>query len=202
MTRVLLMTVALCVAWLTGSCLWSIRFPERRTWPPLRRSGIVYRINAFTGPFINFPIFALSFVGWDTFALGTWARILVGGPIFALGAYLSLGGVFRLGMHRTQGNEGELEETGPYRLTRNPQYTGAICSFFGLAVLCNSRPGLVGALIASIWFLILPFAEEPWLREKLGTPYEEYASRVPRFLSLRALLSPRFIGIFRKDGFG
>ncbi|MDG2308594.1 MAG: hypothetical protein P8R42_28785 [Candidatus Binatia bacterium] len=97
------------------------RKPERRTWPPPCRSGIAYRLNAFTGPFINFPLFALSFPGWNSFVFGTWTRILLGSPIFALRAYLSLSGVFRLGMHPTRGNEGEFEDTDPYRLARNPQ---------------------------------------------------------------------------------
>jgi limonene-1,2-epoxide hydrolase len=28
----------------------------------------------------------------------------------------------------------------------------------------------------------MPFAEEPWLREGLGTAYEDYCTRVPRFI--------------------
>ena len=108
----------------------------------------------------------------------------VGGALFAAGGYLALGGVFTLGSERTYGYEGELVESGPYRFTRNPQYVGAVLSFVGLNLICNSASGLAATLIASVWLLLLPFAEEPWLRGKLGARYEEYAARVPRYLGL------------------
>ncbi len=40
------------------------------------------------------------------------------------------------------------------------------------------------------WWLVMPFAEEPWLREQYGEAYEQYAARVPRFVgrgTIRAL---------------
>jgi len=184
----LLVLVLVFVGWSVACCVWSIVVPERRAWPPSKRIGVVYHVSAIVGPALNFPLVALSILGWDTAGFHHWSRFAIGGAPFALGAYLALGGVFRLGMHRTQGYEGELEAAGPYRLSRNPQYVGATLAYFGLAVSCNSAPGLLGAAIASVWFLLLPFAEEPWLRAKLGQPYEDYVSKVPRDLSFRALV--------------
>jgi protein-S-isoprenylcysteine O-methyltransferase Ste14 len=42
-------------------------------------------------------------------------------------------------------------------------------------------------LLWSAWFIMAPFAEEPWLRGHLGPTYDEYARQVPRFLAFRAL---------------
>jgi len=36
-----------------------------------------------------------------------------------------------------------------------------------------------------VWFVLAPFTEEPWLRDKFGAEYDSYMKRVPRFLSFR-----------------
>lgn len=186
MIEILLALTVASIAWEVGCAVWSIRFPERRTWPPLRRDGFVYWTSAIVGPGLNFLLFGLLILGHGTLGLEPWMR-LPGIPLFLLGAYLSLDGVFRLGMERTQGHEGELEATGAYAMSRNPQYTGSMLGYVGLALIFDSAPGMFGAALSCAWFVLLPFVEEPWLREKLGGPYEEYTRRVPRFLSLRSL---------------
>ena len=189
MLAVVFPVYVLMMAWLTGCAAWSIRFPERRTWPPRHRSGFVYRVSSICGPGMNFVFAAIALLGWNTLGAPPWLRFGVGGLLFSLGAYLSLDGVFRLGMHRTQGNVGALEASGSYLVSRNPQYTGAMFATVSIALLFDSTPGLVAAALAFPWFLLLPFVEEPWLREQLGAPYEAYAARVPRFLSLRSLFA-------------
>jgi len=42
---VLFAIVCVALLWLIGSAVWSIVFPDRRTWPPLKREGFVYRVN-------------------------------------------------------------------------------------------------------------------------------------------------------------
>lgn len=37
-------------------------------------------------------------------------------------------------------------------------------------------------LLLSLWFVVAPLAEEPWLEEQYGGEYREYRGRVPRFL--------------------
>jgi len=54
--------------------------------------------------------------------------------------------------------------------------------FTGYALLWSSQLALVVAAIWSAWFLLAPFAEEPWLRTKLGAPYGAYTRRVRRYL--------------------
>jgi protein-S-isoprenylcysteine O-methyltransferase Ste14 len=33
-----------------------------------------------------------------------------------------------------------------------------------------------------LWWLVLPLAEEPWLRTRFGDEYQQYAQHVPRFV--------------------
>ena len=174
--------VFVSLVWLIASALWSIFVPERRLWPPRVRHGFLYHFNAVLSPGINFGLFGLSLLSWNSGPFEHAARFVVGGLLFSAGAYLSLGGVFTLGMRRTQGYEGTLVDAGPYRYTRNPQYVGAMFGYVSVAILCNSAPGFATALLASVWMALIPFSEEPWLRETLGAQYEEYAARVPRYL--------------------
>lgn len=49
-------------------------------------------------------------------------------------------------------------------------------------VLSNSWLALITGLIGTLWFVLAPFTEEPWLRERYGQQYEAYKKRVPRFI--------------------
>jgi protein-S-isoprenylcysteine O-methyltransferase Ste14 len=96
-----------------------------------------------------------------------------------------------LGPHASEGLGGDLVANGPYRYSRNPQYVGTVAVLIGYATFSNSALALIAAVLASCWFVALPCAEEPWLRDRFGTAFEEYATRVPRFLSLRRGPAPR-----------
>jgi protein-S-isoprenylcysteine O-methyltransferase Ste14 len=52
----------------------------------------------------------------------------------------------------------------------------------GYAIISNSTLTLIAWSLWSTWFVLAPFAEEPWLRERFGARYEAYAARIPRFL--------------------
>jgi protein-S-isoprenylcysteine O-methyltransferase Ste14 len=90
-----------------------------------------------------------------------------------------------LGLHASQGLEGRLVEQGPYRFTRNPQYVADIAMLAGFAILSNSILALFTSLLGMVWFVLAPYTEEPWLRERYGANYDVYMSKVPRFLSFR-----------------
>ena len=75
-------------------------------------------------------------------------------------------------------------ESGPYRVSRNPQYVGDIALLLGWGVACNSLLTWLLCLLGVAWFALAPLAEEPWLRERYGPPYEAYRGRVSRFLGL------------------
>jgi protein-S-isoprenylcysteine O-methyltransferase Ste14 len=72
---------------------------------------------------------------------------------------------------------------GPYRYVRNPMITGVGAILAGQALLLRSW-GIavelaVFGLVNAIYF---PLVEEPALLRRFGAEYEEYCSRVPRWL--------------------
>lgn len=72
---------------------------------------------------------------------------------------------------------------GPYRHVRNPMISGVSIILFGEALLVASRPHLIWALMfLTINALYSPLFEEPQLRRRFGTAYDEYCRHVPRLI--------------------
>ncbi len=168
-----------------GLLVFSIVNPKRRFWPPPEPPSWRYEFTRFTGvlgPLAIFGALVLGVLDWDRFALHHWSRFAVGGCLFVPGGAFAFWGYIGLGVHASRGLGGELIATGAYRYSRNPQYVGTIAGLLGYALVCNSALTLIAWVLWSPWFLLAPFAEEPWLREHLGAPYEEYAAKVPRYL--------------------
>jgi protein-S-isoprenylcysteine O-methyltransferase Ste14 len=88
-----------------------------------------------------------------------WARL-------HLGRYWSSMVMVRVG-HR-------IVKTGPYRIVRNPMYTGILVAFLGAALAIGELVAFVvlGIGIVSIWVKIK--AEEEILLEKFGEEYLQY----------------------------
>lgn len=111
-----------------------------------------------------------------------WSPLLVAG-------YLGyrLAGSYRLpraggppGM--SQGMPDRLITTGPYAMTRNPMYLGHLVFLAGLALVTHS-PLAVAAAVAHVpWFSARVHRDELRLQERFGASYDEYCSRVPRWV--------------------
>ena len=76
-----------------------------------------------------------------------------------------------------------LVTSGPYRLTRNPQYVGIAC----LHVAAAFALGVMWALVVLPVVLVIVdrlviAREEPYLERRFGDPYREYKARVRRWL--------------------
>jgi protein-S-isoprenylcysteine O-methyltransferase Ste14 len=74
-------------------------------------------------------------------------------------------------------------EVGPYRLSRNPLYVGLLVLYVGIALLVPTVWGLLFwplAVLLVDWGAIRP--EERFLRRRFGRAYDDYASRVRRWL--------------------
>ena len=183
----LLFWIVLAAVLLNGATVvLSMVRPDKRVWPPPRRDSWQYFYNgvmSFTG---LLGVVALGIVDWGSFALHHWGRFLVGGLLMACG-FFALWGYLTLGVQASHGLGGDLVTTGPYQYSRNPQYVGTIPTVLGYAIICNSILALITALLVSGWFVLVPFAEESWCRDPLGTAYEEYSGKVPRFLGFRRL---------------
>jgi protein-S-isoprenylcysteine O-methyltransferase Ste14 len=104
---------------------------------------------------VLFAITGLSF--------SLWAR-------FHLGRYWSSMVMIKVGH--------QLIRTGPYRIVRNPIYSGILLAFAGAAVAIGELPAFIALLIgiASIWVKVK--AEEEILLEKFGEEYRQYKREV------------------------
>jgi len=189
-TEIVFWTVVAGLVVSISQLLLSIARPALRLWPPPDPSSRLYRltrVNLLLGPLTVVGVFALGALDWNSLVLPGPARLLVGVPLFASGGAFALWGYFGLGVQASQGRHEGLVASGAYRYSRNPQYIGTIVCLLGFAIACSSGLSFVIWLLWSAWFVMAPFAEEPWLRDHLGPKYDEYAREVPRFLGFRAL---------------
>jgi len=166
---------------LLAGTMWSIARPARRLWPPPGRDSWQFGATWLLFAAATASLVWLGLADWNALGLSPWLRLPAGGLLLGGGLTLSLWGVASLGVGQALGLEGELRVSGPYRFSRNPQYVGDIAATLGWAVLTGSpRVGAV-ALVATLWYAVLPASEEPWLEERFGEEYRRYRRRVPRF---------------------
>jgi protein-S-isoprenylcysteine O-methyltransferase Ste14 len=162
----------------------SIAVPKRRIWPPPSRQSWQFYFT-WVGSWITLSgAFLLAVLDQNTLGLSLTLRLVVGVPLLLVGAALIAWGSRTLSSHATLGLGGKLIRSGPYRWSRNPQYVGVCAYLASLILLSGSQLTAVACLVVAAWFLLTPFAEEPWLAEQFGTEYEEYRRSVPRFLGL------------------
>ena len=77
----------------------------------------------------------------------------------------------------------ELVVTGPYRYVRNPIYVGAALIFLGHFLWFGYWALLLYPALAFLGVhLFVVLYEEPTLKRKFGTSYEEYLKSVPRWI--------------------
>jgi protein-S-isoprenylcysteine O-methyltransferase Ste14 len=72
---------------------------------------------------------------------------------------------------------------GDYRYVRNPMYVAVVACVVGQAVILGSLALLGYAVV--IWLAMAAFVhwyEEPTLRARFGSPYEEYRGAVPAWI--------------------
>jgi protein-S-isoprenylcysteine O-methyltransferase Ste14 len=165
-----------------AAVIFSILLPGRRIWPP-RRAGSWERVTMLA-------LFLLSGVGVvllgildrNSYVFPAWVRIALGVPLGLAGNGLALWAVVTLGLASTSGEAGALVQGGPYRFSRIPQYLGFLLALAGWALMTDSSLATFASLTGIIPIILVPFAEEPWLRERLGGTYADYLRTVPRFI--------------------
>lgn len=171
---------------LVATLLLTLAVPGLRIWPPPGRETWQYRLT-----WTLFDIGAVGFLvvgGLDAGSLGLtqWlaesGTLIVGSALFAFGTALASYAMGYLGRQGALGLEAGLVTDGPFALSRNPGYLGDLILIAGYTILTDSRlAGIVG-LVAAVWFVLAPFAEEPWLEERYGEAYRRYKERCPRFI--------------------
>jgi protein-S-isoprenylcysteine O-methyltransferase Ste14 len=77
----------------------------------------------------------------------------------------------------------QLVESGPYKFTRNPMYTGMTLAYLGgTALLYSLWPLLLLPVVLTALMRLVVDREEAYLGHAFGSAYDDYRSRVRRFL--------------------
>jgi protein-S-isoprenylcysteine O-methyltransferase Ste14 len=110
----------------------------------------------------------------------------VGAVLMLAGGALAIAGLLGLGRDNLTAlpyprDESTLVVSGPYRLVRNPIYSGLIFAAFGYALWVNGWLTLGYAATLFIFFDIKSRKEERWLAEKFPD-YPAYQARVHKLI--------------------
>jgi protein-S-isoprenylcysteine O-methyltransferase Ste14 len=122
--------------------------------------------------------------------LGPWAAPL-GWAVIAVGAALVVSCQWAF-ILRGRGTPAPFDAprqvvgAGPYRFVRNPMYLAGFLVLIGFGLV--ERSGAI-VIFSTLWLLLVHVAvvslEEPDLRRKFGSSYEDYRREVPRWLPRR-----------------
>jgi protein-S-isoprenylcysteine O-methyltransferase Ste14 len=115
------------------------------------------------------------------------ASAIAGIVIGVLGLTLNFAGVTAVIRHRTtivpHRPVATLITTGPYRVSRNPMYTGLATAYLGGALLANSWwPILLLPVVLLLVARLVIAPEERYLNQRFGQAYADYRSRVRRWI--------------------
>jgi protein-S-isoprenylcysteine O-methyltransferase Ste14 len=112
---------------------------------------------------------------------------LAGGLLLLAGLALVLAGILGLGRNLTAlpcpKDQGELVQTGAYRIVRHPMYGGGILIAFGWGLWVHGVLTLGYAALLLLFFDIKSRREERWLSEKYPE-YPRYRARVRKLIPL------------------
>jgi hypothetical protein len=112
--------------------------------------------------------------------------VIVAGALAALvGAVLRVWGAACLGygtVHHEEMQGGAVMAAGPFRYVRNPLYLGGWFMMLAICLLMTPSGALFTMALVTIFYVRLILGEEAFLAARLGQPYKEYLSAVPRWL--------------------
>lgn len=175
----IVLIAALCFA--AGLAI-NLYCPGIGLWPPPAAGSWQFWFVWISYTVSGVGIAVVGVLDWGTLGLDHWSFRAVGvaGLLFAVP--FNEWGMRALSDHQTLGLKGDLITGGPYRYSRNPQYVAEIITYLAAVLITNSLlSAVIGALVI-LWFLMAPYAEEPWLARQFGGQFEAYCRRVPRFL--------------------
>ncbi len=115
--------------------------------------------------------------------------LLLFSTLFVLWARWVLGTLWASTAMVKQGHR--LRTSGPYRVTRHPNYTGLLGMAVGTMLMNGLGISLPGVLIMLAFFEIKIHSEEALLSQTFGEQYKEYKRRVPQLVPGTSLFSKR-----------
>jgi protein-S-isoprenylcysteine O-methyltransferase Ste14 len=125
-------------------------------------------------------------VGWSTFSFR--GANALGGVLIALGFLLRVWATYLFYRHEmkviVREAQQDLLTEGPFRYSRNPLYLGGnVLVFFGAAIVLGSPGAIVLTIlnVVAVDRVMIP-REERQLAERFGPAWDEYASRVRRWV--------------------
>ncbi|WP_298859926.1 isoprenylcysteine carboxylmethyltransferase family protein [uncultured Gimesia sp.] len=141
--------------------------------------------------FSSLPLAAILFIKTG-FTTGTWYapqveywQQITAALIASIGILLRVWGTSALSaprMLRLQAQGEILVDTGPFALVRNPLYLGTILVIGGWSVLYGWLPALIYFVFHALRFNRIVLYEESIFESELGSRFDEYRSRVPRWI--------------------
>lgn len=142
-----------------------------------------WRFHVFWGltHVMNASLLGLGYLQFGQFGFVDWT-LPAGIVLFVGGLAIAIVATFDLGVSQTQGIQEGLQTDGLYRYTRNPQYVGYIPATVSYPLIVGVPFTAPICALLLLWWLVLPLAEEPWLRDRFGDEYQQYAEQVPRFI--------------------
>lgn len=131
------------------------------------------------------PVVSSAF-SWTSFSIFPWNFIIFSFLFMAGSSWIFWALSFTLNKKKSE----RLTMDGPYALTRNPKGFGYLVILLGLGVLLQSAVAifLMMPAISLLYLFYLKFLEEPIMKLKHGTLYDEYRSSVPLLFPLPARL--------------
>jgi protein-S-isoprenylcysteine O-methyltransferase Ste14 len=120
-----------------------------------------------------------------------WRRGVPVGPLLrsagiiciTAGLLSAFGTMFWFGLRRAFGLDvNQLVQSGPYRLSRNPQLVFGILLVVGTVILWPSWYAVGWALLYGVIGHLMVLTEERHLRAVYGAEYDHFSAQVPRYL--------------------
>ncbi|WP_245429612.1 isoprenylcysteine carboxylmethyltransferase family protein [Mesorhizobium sp. DCY119] len=177
MTAIGLLWLAWLASWVAASA-WADR-TEKRVGV---RAEIRYRMPLVLGTILVFiPSRGHAAVPrfWAPTSAESWAcvALVAAGIAFCWWARLHLGRLWSGEVTRKAGHH--VVESGPYALVRHPIYTGLLLSIYATMAARGTFWVVAGTIALTLGIWLKARLEERFLREELGSAYDDYARRVP-----------------------
>jgi len=132
---------------------------------------------------VSFSYFYLP-ADWLTIHVGLILQ-LAGWVMVTIGVLTMLLSLAWLGLRRSHGLEADtLIQSGPYRMTRNPQIVGFSLGMIGFVMIWPSWHMMMSLFLYVVLFHLMVLTEEEYLLSRYGNEYLQYCEQAPRYIGI------------------